>query len=347
MSATQGILGYFYPAVPVRMEEFQARNINFSYDRFCKPFINDQILWDYFGDERDSVHHHFMNNHFNGTYTFKEEFDTQRKLTDYFKTQSFGWAEERLISLAANVLFLQEQVSEDDFVYHPRFNIEKTDSYKYLNDDEKRKLSALYVDYFFKRQDGLWYEKAMEKLPVILNATDMLICGEDLGLVPESVPQVMDRLGITALKVQRMPSDNIPWYDPKRAEYMNVVTASSHDSSTLRQWWHEDREFTQKYFHKQLGQYGTAPWNLEPQLAEIIMKQHLYNEAMLAIFPLQEFLATDHELSNPKMDEERINNPAVFPHYWRYRMHLNLEELKNKDGFNQKIAAWVCDANRN
>ena len=347
MSATQGILGYFYPAVPVRMEEFQARNINFSYDRFCKPFINDQILWDYFGEERDSVHHHFMNNHFNGTYTFKEEFDTQRKLTDYFKTQSFGWAEERLISLAANVLFLQEQVSEENFVYHPRFNIEKTDSYKYLNDDEKRKLSALYVDYFFKRQDGLWYEKAMEKLPVILNATDMLICGEDLGLVPESVPQVMDRLGITALKVQRMPSDNIPWYDPKRAGYMNVVTASSHDSSTLRQWWHEDRDLTQKYFHKQLGQYGTAPWNLEPQLAEIIMKQHLYNEAMLAIFPLQEFLATDHELTNPNMDEERINNPAVFPHYWRYRMHLNLEELKNKDGFNQKIAAWVCDANRN
>ncbi|WP_373708384.1 4-alpha-glucanotransferase, partial [Kaistella sp.] len=346
MTATQGILGYFYPAIPVVMDEFEARGIYFNEDRYCKPFINDQILWDYFGEEREIIHNHFMNNHFDGTYTFKEEFDNQRKLTDYFKANPQGWAEDRLISLAANVLFLKEDVAGEDAVYHPRFNIEKTNSYQYLNDDEKRKLSDLYVDYFFKRQDGLWYQQAMEKLPVILNATDMLICGEDLGLVPESVPQVMDRLGITALKVQRMPSDNIPWYDPKHAGYMNVVTASSHDSSTLRQWWHEDRGLSYQYFQKQLGQYGTAPWDLEPQLAEMIMKQHLYNEAMLAIFPIQEFLATDKELTNPNMDEERINNPAVFPHYWRYRMHLNVGELLNHDDFNQKIAHWVSDSNR-
>ncbi len=346
MSATQGILGYFYPAVPVRVEEFQARGIYFNENRYCKPFINDQILWNYFGEERETIHNLFMNNHFDGTYTLKEEFDTQRKLADYFKENPIGWAEERLISLAANVLFLKEQLSADEVVYHPRFNIEKTESYQYLHDDEKRKLSELYVDYFFKRQDGLWYEKAMEKLPVILNATDMLICGEDLGLVPESVPQVMDRLGITALKVQRMPSDNIPWYNPKQAGYMNVVTASSHDSSTLRQWWHEDRELSYAYFQKQLGQQGTAPYDLEPPLAEMIMKQHLYNDAMLAIFPIQEFLATDKILTNPNMDEERINNPAVFPHYWRYRMHLNVEELLNHEGFNQKIAHWIADSNR-
>ncbi|MDP2452607.1 MULTISPECIES: 4-alpha-glucanotransferase [unclassified Kaistella] len=346
MSATQGILGYFYPAVPVRLEEFSARGIYFNEDRYCKQFINDQILWDYFGEERERIHNHFMNNHFDGTYTFKEEFDTQRKLTDYFKTNSFGWVEDRLITLAANVLFLKEEISEDEAVYHPRFNIEKTDSYKYLTEDQKRKLSDLYVDYFFKRQDGLWYEKAMEKLPVILNATDMLICGEDLGLVPESVPQVMDRLGITALKVQRMPSENIAWYNPKNAGYMNVVTASSHDTSTLRQWWHEDRELSCRYFHEQLGQFGTAPLNLETQLAEMIIKQHLYNEAMLAIFPIQEFLATDKELTNPNMDEERINDPAVFPHYWRYRMHINVEELLNHENFNQKIAQWIKDSNR-
>ena len=346
MSATQGILGYFYPAVPVKNEEFAARNIPFNEDRYCKPFINDQILWDYFGDERDAIHNQFMNNHFDGTYSFKQEFDTQRKLANYFKENPKDWVEDQLISLCANVLFLPEEINEGEIVYHPRFNINKTKSYQYLPDWEQKAISDLYVDYFFKRQDGLWEQKAMEKLPVILNSTDMLICGEDLGLVPDSVPQVMDRLGITALKVQRMPSENIAWYNPKNAGYMNVVTASSHDSSTLRQWWHEDRNFSQEYFNKQLGQSGTAPWNLEPQLAEIIMKQHLYNDAMLAIFPIQEFLATDHELTNPNMDEERINNPAVFPHYWRYRMHLNVEELLNKEDFNHKIGAWIKDSNR-
>lgn len=346
MSATQGILGYFYPAIPVKMEEFWARNIPFNEDRYCKPFINDQILWDFFGDERDAIHNQFMNNHFNGIYSFKEEFNTQRKLADYFKEHPIGWAEDQLISLCANVLFLPEETESGETVYHPRFNINQTKSYQYLPEWEQKAVSDLYVDYFYKRQDGLWYQKAMEKLPVILNATDMLICGEDLGLVPDSVPQVMDRLGITALKVQRMPSDNIPWYNPKNAAYLNVVTASSHDSSTLRQWWHEDRNLTQQYFNRQLGQSGTAPWNLEPQLAEIIMKQHLYNDAMLAIFPIQEFFATDRELTNPNTDDERINNPAVFPHYWRYRMHLNVEELLEKEDFNQKIGGWILDSNR-
>ena len=345
ISATQGLLGYFYPALPVTEKEFADRQIPFSYDRYVKPFVNDPILWENFGEFKEKIQNHFFDNHHNGTYTFKPEFDTQRKLTDYFKKESWDWAEEKLISLAGNVLFLTEE-TENGTVYHPRFNIAKTTSYKYLPDWEKAKLSDVYNDYFFKRQDGLWYQKAMEKLPALLNSTTMLICGEDLGLVPDSVPVVMDKLAITALKVQRMPSENIAWYDPKNASYLNVVTASSHDSSTLRQWWHEDRNLTQKYFNHQLGQYGTAPWDLTPELSEMIMKQHLYTDAMLAIFPIQEFLATDQELMNPNMDEERINNPAVFPHYWRYRMHLKLEDLKTKDRFNQKIASWVENSDR-
>ena len=344
MSATQGLLGYFYPAVPVTLEEFAARHIPFNFDRYCKPFINEQILWDWFGYEKDVVAEHFMYRE-NGRYFFKPEYDTQRKLADYFKENSRDGVEDKLISLAANVLFLQEY-NGTDYVYHPRFNITKTDSYKYLPDWEKRQLSDLYVDYFFKRQDGLWYQKAMEKLPMLLSATDMLICGEDLGLVPDCVPVVMDKLGITALKVQRSPKEDVPFYNPQTASYMNVVTASSHDSSTLRQWWKENRELTQKYFNNQLNQFGTAPSELLPELAEIIMKQHLHSEAMLAIFPIQEFFATDYEIVNPYADDERINNPAVFPHYWRYRMHISLENLISKENFNNKIAHFVEESRR-
>lgn len=344
VSATQGILGYFYPAVPVTLDEFNARHIPFNFDRYCKPFINDQILRNYFGESREKVLEFITSNH-DGTYSFKQEFDTQRKIADFFKKDPDNPIEEQLISLCANVLFLVEE-RNGQVVYHPRFNVYHTDSYHYLSDWEKKAIYDLYNDYFFKRQDHLWKEKAMEKLPVILNATKMLICGEDLGLVPDCVPEVMDELAIVALKVQRMPSDNIPFYNPKNAGYLNVVTASSHDSSTLRQWWKENPDLTQQYFNQQLGQYGKAPEELDAYLAEIIMKQHLYNNAMLAVFPIQEFLATDQKLVNPKMDNERINNPAVFPHYWRYRMHLNLEDLKQESDFNSKIAYWVKDSGR-
>ena len=345
ISATQGLLGYFYPAVPVTEGECAEKQIGFSFDRFVKPFVNDQILEENFGDRRAEVEAKFFNNHFDGTYSFKPEFETQRQLANYFKTESWDWVEEKLISLAGNVLFLTED-TENGVVYHPRFNIAKTTSFQYLPDWQKEKLHDLYNDYFFVRQDELWHKKAMEKLPALLNSTTMLICGEDLGLVPDCVPVVMDDLAITALKVQRMPSENIDWYDPRNASYLNVVTASSHDSSTLRQWWHEDRNMTQNYFNHQLGQYGTAPYDLSAELSEIIMKQHLYTESMLAIFPIQEFFATDDNLMNSNIDEERINVPAIFPHYWRYRMHLNLEDLKDKNEFNEKIAGWVEDSGR-
>ncbi|RMZ60424.1 4-alpha-glucanotransferase [Chryseobacterium nematophagum] len=343
ISATQGILGYFYPAVPIVWEEFNALGIPFNYDRYCKPFINNQILWNYFGEDSGKALEFLHND--NGNYSFKKEFNTQRKLTDFFKKNPRGPIEEQLISLCANVLFLPEE-KEGETVYHPRFNVYNTDSFKYLSDEEKNSINDLYHDYFFRRHDHLWYKKGMEKLPMILNSTKMLICGEDLGLVPDCVPVVMDELAIIALKVQRMPSENIPFHNPKNANYLNVVTASSHDSSTLRQWWNEDWELTQKYFNEQLGQEGKMPEELNTHLAEIIMKQHLYTDAMLAIFPIQEFFATDLELTNPNIDNERINNPAVFPHYWRYRMHLSLEDLKQKKLFNEKIAHWIKDSGR-
>ncbi|MBV8326127.1 4-alpha-glucanotransferase [Chryseobacterium sp.] len=344
VSAVQGILGYFYPAVPIVADEFKAWLIPFDFDRYCKPFINNQILWKYFGENSGKALE-FLKNNQDGTYSFKEEFDTQRKLVDFFKKNQYGDLGEQLISLCANVLFVTEK-RNNEMVYHPRFNVYNTESYHYLSEQEKKGIYDLYHDYFFRRQDHLWYEKAMEKLPVILNATKMLICGEDLGMVPACVPVVMDELAIIALKVQRMPAENIPFYNPKNAGYMNVVTASSHDSSTLRQWWKEDPALTQKYFNQQLIQYGKAPEELSPYLAEIIMKQHLYNDAMLAIFPIQEFFATDTELSNKNIDSERINNPAVFPHYWRYRMHIRLEDLKEKQAFNEKIAYWIKDSGR-
>ncbi|MEG0761695.1 MAG: 4-alpha-glucanotransferase, partial [Chryseobacterium sp.] len=344
ISATQGILGYFYPAVPITEDEFKKLHLPFDFNRYCKPFINDEILNKYFGENKDNALE-YLDINSDQTYYFKPQFDTQRKISNHFKNDENTEFTEQLISLAANVLFLTEE-KDRETVYHPRFNIYKTESYQFLSDGEKRIIYNLYHDYFFKRQDGLWYAQAMEKLPVILNATEMLICGEDLGLVPDCVPVVMDELAIIALKVQRMPSENIPFYNPKIADYMNVVTASSHDSSTLRQWWKEDSALTQKYYNQQLNQYGEAPENLMPDLAEIIIKQHLYNDAMLAIFPIQEFLATEETLSNPNLDIERINNPAVFPHYWRYRMHLNIEELHKAENFNEKIKKWIEDSGR-
>ncbi|RQP14390.1 MAG: 4-alpha-glucanotransferase [Chryseobacterium sp.] len=341
MSAVQGILGYFYPAVPVTIQEFHDRGIPFRSDRYCKPYLTEPILRAELGEHFEAAVQKFFEPTFDEHYQFAADFNTQRKIVDHFiRFPEESGLQDRLLSLAANVLFILEE-TEFGQVYHPRFNQFKTSSYHSLPDGEKAKLYDQYIDYFYRRQDGLWRNSAMEKLPVLLASTDMLICGEDLGLVPDSVPQVMDELGITALKVQRSPKEDVPFYNPAHAGYLNVVTVSSHDSSTLRQWWHEDRALIQDYYNRQLGCNGIAPENLSPELAEVILQQHLHTDAMLAIFPIQEFLATDERLRREDADAERINIPAVFPHYWRYRMHLPLEELIGEKDFNAKIKGWM------
>lgn len=344
MTAVQGILGYFYPAVPVTYEEFNTRHIPFNRYRYCRPFINDELLYQYFNGDKDSIVSEFLS-YSDGAYHFKPEFDSQRKIVDYFKDKKQTEPAAKLLELSANVLFLEEE-TPNGTIFHPRFNLFKTSSYHNLSNDEKSKLYDLYVDYFFVRQEHMWKKNALERLPALLKATDMLICAEDLGLVPDCVPQVLDELAIVALKVQRSPKENIPFYNPKNAGYLNVATYSSHDSSTLRQWWGENPELTQLYYNQQLKREGEAPKELMPDIAVQVMQQHLQSAAMLAIFPIQEFFATDNQLTNPNKNNERINNPAVFPHYWRYRMHISLEELNRENDFNTKIKSLIDESGR-
>jgi 4-alpha-glucanotransferase len=177
----------------------------------------------------------------------------------------------------------------------------------------------------------------MEKLPVLLQSTDMLICGEDLGFVPKCVPSVMDELAILSLQVQRMPNTDIAYHNPYNAPYLSVVTPATHDTSTIRQWWEEDHEFTKKYYYNQLGGQGLCPYSIEPQIMYDIIKQHMDSPAMFSVIPLQEWLFLNPETTRANKDDERINVPAIFPHYWRYRMQVKLEDLLSNQALNETI----------
>ncbi|MFX6027817.1 4-alpha-glucanotransferase, partial [Acinetobacter baumannii] len=79
----------------------------------------------------------------------------------------------------------------------------------------------LYVNYFFRRQDDFWMKEALQKLPALKRVTNMIVCGEDLGLVPACVPDVMKQLGLLSLEIQRMPKDATrEFFHPNDAPYM-------------------------------------------------------------------------------------------------------------------------------
>jgi 4-alpha-glucanotransferase len=342
MHAVQGIMGRFVPCIPVYPHEFADRGIWFDYNRYCKPFINEHVLAELFGDTTHFIKDTFVNDLGWGNFALKPEFDTQRKVEEWFEQNpgNAEWIQNRLFDLISNVILFDDTQNAIEISrgYHFRIAMDETISFRYLDEHTKQQLKDLYVNYFFRRQNDYWRNEAMHKLPALKASTNMLICGEDLGMVPECVPGVMKDLGLLSLEIQRMPKDPTKkFFHPKDAPYMSVVTPSTHDMSTVRDWWEEDRAATQQFFNQELGQWGTAPFYCEPWVSEAIINQHVYSPAMWSIFQLQDLLGMDGKLRRQIPEDERINVPANPKHYWRYRMHMNLETLAKEEGFNGKL----------
>lgn len=348
--AVEGILGRFIPALPVQAKEFGERGIWFDYDRYCKPYIVDGILHQTFNSHSDFVKEHFLQKNSKGGFDLKEDFNTQKKVECYFSHQEATGENTKikqgLFDLIANVLLFEEPGSNKQR-FHFRISIESTSSFQHLDEATKMKLKELYIHYFYRRQDEFWKHEAMKKLPALKDATNMLICGEDLGMVPHSVPEVMQALGILSLEIQRMPKNpNTGFFHPQDAPYLSVVTPSSHDMSTIRGWWEEDREKTQHFFNTILGEQGAAPYFCEPWVNRAIVLQHLYSPAMWSIFQLQDLLGMSEKLRREDPQEERINIPADPGHYWNYRMHIGLEQLIKEKEFNEELKDYITNSGR-
>lgn len=349
LDAVEGILGRFVPALPILVTEFGERGIWFDYDRFCQPYITDAIIRQIFGEQGEQVISTFLEKN-GGAYILAEAFNTQKKVEEYFSQQEDTEENRRLkqglFDLISNVI-LFEHPDSNEKAFHFRISVEHTTSFQYLDEVTKHKLKDLYTDYFYRRQDEFWKIEALHKLPHLKEATEMLICGEDLGMVPHSVPEVMRDLGILSLEIQRMPKNpGTEFFHPKNAPYLSVITPSTHDMSTLRGWWEENREKTQRFYNTVLEMQGDAPYYCEPWVNRAIVLQHLYAPAMWSIFQLQDLLGMSEKLRREDPSEERINQPANPKHYWKYRMHIGLEDLIKEKDFNTELKDYVTHSGR-
>ncbi|HEX5024580.1 MAG TPA: 4-alpha-glucanotransferase, partial [Agriterribacter sp.] len=231
--------------------------------------------------------------------------------------------------------------------FHFRIAMENTISFRHLERRMQEQLKELYVDYFYHNQDQIWAEQAMYKLPALKKATNMLICGEDLGMVPHCVPETMRQLGILSLDIQRMPKQaGATFFNPAYASYLSVVTPSTHDMSTIRGWWEEDRGKTQLFFNHEMQHPGLAPYYCEPWVNKAIIIQHLYSPAMWSIFLLQDLMGIDGKIRKEDTSTERINVPAIPRYYWRYRMHITLERLLKEKDLNNEIRSYIHSSGR-
>ena len=348
VSSVHGLLGQFAPALAMSREEIESYGLHFQEDRFTRPFITDWVLDRVFHERAGEVKEKYLDRLDDECYQMKPEVDTQRKVEALFADATDEkelWLRDGLYALISDVLFVRDHTNPG--VFHPRISAQLDFIYESLYDNDKAAFNRLYNDYFYRRNNQFWYQEAMKKLPKLVQATRMLVCAEDLGMVPDCVPWVMDELKILSLELQSMPKDpSVKFGHLSRNPYRSVCTISSHDMPTLRMWWDENIQRTQEYYNTMLYRQGPAPHPLPGWLASDIISRHLTSPSMLCILSIQDWLATDEALRLPDADAERINIPANPKHYWRYRMHLNIEDLAADKRFVQNITEMISQSGR-
>lgn len=346
--SVHGLLGQFAPALAMSREEIESYGLHFQDDRFTRPFITDWVLDRVFHERAGEVKEKYLDRLDDERYQMKPEVDTQRKVEALFADvtdEKELWLRDGLYALISDVLFVRDHTNPG--VFHPRISAQLDFIYESLYDNDKAAFNRLYNDYFYRRNNQFWYQEAMKKLPKLVQATRMLVCAEDLGMVPDCVPWVMDELKILSLELQSMPKDpSVKFGHLSRNPYRSVCTISSHDMPTLRMWWDENIQRTQEYYNTMLYRQGPAPHPLPGWLASDIISRHLTSPSMLCILSIQDWLATDEALRLPDADAERINIPANPKHYWRYRMHLNIEDLAADKRFVQNITEMISQSGR-
>lgn len=348
VSSVYGLLGQFAPALAMSREEIESYGLHFQEDRFIRPFITDWVLDRMFHERAGEVKEKYLDRLDDERYQMKPEVNTQRKVEALFADATDEkelWLRDGLYALISDVLFVRDHTNPG--VFHPRISAQLDFIYESLYDNDKAAFNRLYNDYFYRRNNQFWYQEAMKKLPKLVQATRMLVCAEDLGMVPDCVPWVMDELKILSLELQSMPKDpSVKFGHLSRNSYRSVCTISSHDMPTLRMWWDENVQRTQEYYNTMLYRQGPAPHPLPGWLASDIISRHLTSPSMLCILSIQDWLATDEALRLPDADAERINIPANPKHYWRYRMHLNIEDLAADKRFVQNITEMISQSGR-
>lgn len=344
----EGLCGHFNPAMPYTKSEIEQYGMDFNESRLTTAHINRKYLPELFGKWTDEVEATYLAQSSAHHFVLKSFCDTQRKIETLFvgrKDEASLLIKAGLFTIANEVLFLRDPQEKKKF--HPRISAAQSYLYRELSPSDRYAFDQLYWHFFYHRHNDYWKEQAFKRLTPLIASTNMLVCGEDLGMIPESVPDVMNKLQIFSLEIERMPkTPQREFSDMFNLPYHSVCTTSTHDMTPLRNWWKEDPEKIQRYYNMVLQREGEAPAECSAEIATQIIANHLGTNSMLTIIPLQDWLAMDDAVKKEDIESERINIPSNAKHYWRYRMHLTLEQLLQTTYLNEKISKMIVESGR-
>ena len=248
--------------------------------------------------------------HFSPTLPLSEE-----EIEDF----GFHFIKSKHLKKGLDTLFIPAPNEKDKYI--PRIELQKTKAYLTLSVEQKQAIDRIYEDFYFHRHNDFWKQKALEKLPALINATKMIACGEDLGMIPACVPEVMQWLGIMSLEVQRMPKVlGHPFVQTEDLPENCVYTTGTHDMPTLRGWLAIDRVRTRQF----LDSLDLDDRKVTAKTLKKIMEKHQDSPSKWNIYPLQDLLDLDEKNWSANPADDQINVPANAKNQWKWRVKISL-----------------------
>lgn len=210
---------------------------------------------------------------------------------------------------------------DDQGNFHPQLTPERSEGFSQLDTEEQGHVLRLRDDYYYHRNESLWRNTALERLTKVMSASEMLICAEDLGMLPSSIQEVLSSLELFTLEVIRMPKKaGSRFILPSDIPLLSVLCTSTHDMPTLRGWWRELSEGERVELAKLYG------FEDEPTPAGLV-RALTNTTSLLLILPLQDWFVLDGYGQEVPPVEEQINVPDDPHHIWDYRMPGTIENL--------------------
>lgn len=348
LNSVDGLLGHFSPAQGMSQEEIEGFGLPFRQEFMTMPYITDIVIDSIFADQAAWVRQNCVDKTADGYYHLRKEYATQKQILKNIPeddNETYTRLRLGLFRLTSQVLFIPDEEHPQE--YHPRIGADNEFVFRALPPQEQEAFRSIHHHYFYERHNQFWEEHAMRVLPELVQATHMLVCAEDLGMVPQCVQPVLERLRILTLEIQTMPKIYGQLFaNLEENPYRSVATIFTHDMPTLREWWHEEPERAQLYYRHVLHHGGEAPSDMPEWLCNEVVERHLASPSMLCILSLQDWLSTSETLRHPDPMAERINIPANPHHYWRYRMHLTLEQISSAREFCAKLRNMIAQSGR-
>ncbi len=334
---TTAILGRTEPSAPITFAELE--KAGFDKDRIrwlSQPHVPTRAIEDVNNNDYLGTHGylHLLMDRIGEEelWLFKEEIQGDRDILERedipepvrYRLAEF-WRNRTLLPLG-----------QDKFL--PLWTYRDTTAWKSLSEQEQESLDKLIATKQ-KKQDTLWEKQARTLLGELTSATDMIACAEDLGANPESVPRVLDDLSILRLCVVRWyrqwQEEGQPFVDFADYPAKSVVTASVHDSSTLRLWWLTEQDVADFYrdFPPEEAEGDIEVGIYTPETARYLLSRIATSASNFCIHPIQDFLALQAAYYHSDPQQERVNVPGSVNEFnWTYRLPVLVEELaQDKD----------------